>query len=425
MLIQRLAMLSVHTSPLDPLGGEKTGGMNVYVREFAQELGKRGIQVDIYTRRSSESVPEIDTSLGENVRVIHLLAGPKVVLDPSDVYPFVSQFTSSLLAFMMKHSLSYDLVYSHYWLSGWVASKLKEISGLPFIQMFHTLGHMKNRIASIRPGSNFIDTRVNVETQVMRWANQIVAATPAEQAQLLWLYRVDRRKVVVIPPGVNLDRFKPVPMNEAKARLGIPDDNRLLLFVGRIEPLKAVDTILQALNVVRVTYPTLLQNLRFAVIGGDLADIRTGEIGRLGRLRQELGLEDVVQFLGAKDQTMLSDYYAASDAVVMPSDYESFGMVALEAMASGTPVIASEVGGLAYLVQNGKTGFLFPARDAEVLAERMISLLVDPERRNMMGQAAAQLAKEYSWSATVDQLLAVFEDVLHTSAARINHRKLL
>jgi D-inositol-3-phosphate glycosyltransferase len=424
MLIKHLAMLSVHTSPLDPLGGEKTGGMNVYVRELAQELGKRGIHVDIYTRKSSEDTPEIDMSLGENVRVIHLLAGPKVVLDPADVYLHLSQFTSSLIAFTMKHPVTYDLVYSHYWLSGWVASKLKEISGLPFIQMFHTLGHMKNRIASVSPSSSVLDTRVTVETQVMRDADRIVAATPAEQAQLRWLYRVDRRKVVVVPPGVNLDRFQAVPMHEAKLRLGLSEDTNLLLFVGRIEPLKAVDTILQALKYIRSTSPSLLENLRFGIIGGDLNSM-TGELARLESLRRELGLEDIVHFLGAKDQALLPDYYAASLAVVMPSDYESFGMVALEAMASGAPVIATEVGGLAYLVQNGKTGFLVPARDPKALAERVKSLLLDSEGRNRMGQAAVQLAQAYSWSATADRLLDVFQDVLRSSPSSLNHHKIL
>jgi D-inositol-3-phosphate glycosyltransferase len=414
MSIQRIAMLSVHTSPLDPLGGEKTGGMNVYVRELAQELGRRGIQVDIYTRRSSESDPEIDTSMGVNVRVIHVIAGPKLVLDPAAVYPYLSQFTSNMIAFTMKHHVAYDLIYSHYWLSGWVASKLKEISGTPFVQMFHTLGHMKNRIAAIAGDSS--DNRVTVETQIIRWANRIVAATPAEQAQLLWLYRADRRKIVVIPPGVNLDRFQLMPMNEAKAHLGISVDTNLLLFVGRIEPLKAVDTILQALNVIRIETPNSAEKIRFAVIGGNV-ERTTGELGRLLQLRLELGLEDIVQFLGAKDQSLLPAYYAASTAVIMPSDYESFGLVALEAMASGAPVIATEVGGLAYLVRDGETGFLIPARDSKALADRIRILLQEPGKRDVMGHNAARFAQQYTWSAVGDQLLTVFNNLVSISRA--------
>lgn len=408
-------MLSVHTSPLAPLGGKKTGGMNVYVRELARELGQRGILVDVFTRRDSPYTPDVDHALGENVRVIHINAGAPVPVDPMDVYPHLQQFAAGVIAFATKQDgLRYDLVYSHYWLSGWVAHKLNEVWGTPFAQMFHTLGHMKNRIDSSLGGLKLPDTRITVETQIMNWADRLIAATPAERAQLLWLYRADQRKIAIVPPGVDSERFRPVERSQAHEMLGITPDQKLLLFVGRIEPLKAVDTILQAVHLLKQTQPHALENAKLAIIGGNPQDLANNkELARLIDLSEQLGLQEVVEFLGAKDQHLLPAYYAAATAVIMPSDYESFGMVALEAMASGTPVIATEVGGLAYLVRDNETGFLVPVREPAALADRMRIVLTEPETQARLGRSAAQLARQYSWSQIADQLLIVFEDMLN------------
>ncbi|MCA9916014.1 MAG: glycosyltransferase, partial [Anaerolineae bacterium] len=368
-------MLSVHTSPLAPLGGKKTGGMNVYVRELASELGQQGIAVDIFTRRTSPTQPEIDCSLGNRVRVIHVSAGGNQSLGPDELFPHLSEFTAGVIAFATRQNTSYDVTYAHYWLSGWVANKLKEVWGIPFAIMFHTLGHMKNRILPGYTPTITSDLRIGIETQIVQWADTIIAATPAEQAQLLWLYRADRRKITIVPPGVNVNHFQPVSQDIAKKQLGIPQDTQLLLFVGRIEPLKAVDTVLEALAFIRHQSVDLLQNLRFAIIGGDPQDTTDAELSRLKMLSEELHLNCIVSFLGAKDQALLPYYYSAAVAVIMPSDYESFGMVALEAMASGTPVIASQVGGLAFLVRDRQTGFLVPAREPQALAECITTLL--------------------------------------------------
>lgn len=405
MTIKRLAMLSVHTSPLAALGGSKTGGMNVYVRELARELGNQGVLVDIFTRRAAPDTPEVDTSLGKNVRVITVNCGPAAPMNPDTIYPHLQQFTAGVIAFATLQNLRYDFVYSHYWLSGWVAQKLKEVWGTPFAQMFHTLGHMKNRIAG--ETTSLPDMRITGETKIVQSADRLIAATPAEHAQLLWLYRADRRKISIIPPGVDETRFTPIAQKEAKAALGMEARDRLLLFVGRIEPLKAVDTILEAINLLRHQCADLLQHTRFAVIGGTPDN---PELSRLMSLSEQLKLGDVVQFLGAKDHTLLSTYYAAAEAVIMPSDYESFGMVALEAMASGTPVIASEVGGLAFLVRNGQTGFLVPTREPEALAEKICAFLSHPELRVRMGQNAALVARQYAWTTIAQKLLTVFEE---------------
>lgn len=410
MSIQRIALLSVHTSPLAPMGGMKTGGMNVYIRELAQELGKDGYEIDIFTRRSSLAEADVDHSIGPRVRVIYLRAGPATPMHPDEQYAHLSEFTANLMAYATLHNLHYDIVYSHYWLSGWVAAKLKEAWGICFVHMFHTLGHMKKRIRAhefYQP-----DRRILTEAQVLNWADRVIAATPAELAQLRWLYRARRRQLLVIPPGVNLEQFNTV-LSAAEARrcLGLNPDSHVLLFVGRIEPLKAVDTILEALHVLRERQSSLLKRLHFMIVGGDPESRRDLELQRLQDLSRRLGINQIVSFVGAKEQAHLPVYYSAATAVIVPSDYESFGMVALEAMACGTPVIASQVGGLQFLVRDRETGFHVPAREPISLTEAIIALVSDPAKSAAMGATAARAAQEYAWSAIAKRLVEVFEAV--------------
>lgn len=411
MVIKRLALVSVHASPLEPMGGKKTGGMNVYIRNLAQEFDRRGLSVDIFTRYTGSEAVQIDHSLGNNVRVIYIEAGGRRPLNPDDIYPYLSEFVAGIIAFGMEQNIVYDLIYSHYWLSGWVANCLKNAWGIPFVQMFHTLGLMKNRVAT---GSASPLQRIQTEMKIVEWADRVIAATPAEQAQLRWLYRMNRRKISVISPGVDLNQFHPVSTSNARSRLKIPADTAMFLFVGRLEPLKGVDTVLEAFALISRQQPDTFRHMRFIIVGGNPADPMDSEMQRLQAMVDELDLRENIQFVGAKNQTQLLDYYAAAAAVVMPSDYESFGMVALEAMAVGTPVIASNVGGLAYLVKDGITGYLVPTRDAHTLAQRMLKITQEPAPQ--MRNAAAALAQEYAWSVTADELLALFQTV-------INHRK--
>ncbi len=411
MLIKRIALISVHTSPLAPMGGRKTGGMNVYVRELSHELGEQGYLVDIFTRRSSPSEPDVDTAVGSNVRVIYLNAGPPAPLKPDEHDGCLSEFTANLMAFATLHNIRYDIVYSHYWLSGAVAAKLKEAWGIGFVHMFHTLGHMKKRIRV----NEFYqpDKRIMTEAHILQWADRIIAATPAEQAQLRWLYRASRRQIEVIPPGVNTEHFQDsISPAAARQTLGIDPESSMLLFVGRIEPLKAVDTILEALYVLREKSPGLLRKLHFVIVGGDPGSKKDMEMQRLQDMCIKLGIEQFVSFAGAKEQSQLPIYYSAATAVIMPSDYESFGMVALEAMSSGTPVIASQVGGLQFLVRDQETGFHIPAREPISLAECIIALVTDPPKTASMGLSASRIAKEYTWSQIAARLMQVFETVV-------------
>lgn len=413
--ITRIAMLSVHTCPLATLGGKKTGGMNVYVRDLSLEFARRGIAVDIFTRSQDPCQPHINDTLAPNARVIHIPTGPETPLDTTDVYPYLPQFVENVLAYVADNNIKYDIIFSHYWLSGWAAHQLRSEWRIPVAQMFHTLGHMKNRIAQTKPQTRQMrDLRVFTETDIMSWADALIAATPAERAQMLWLYQTDARKIHIVPPGVDVNHFKPMDRAAAKQAVGIAPNEKMFLFVGRIERLKGVDNILKAIALIRQANPDLVDDqVCITIIGGNPNEVPTeeSEMARLQKLRETLVVHDLVTFSGAKNQDWLRNYYNAAEALIMPSDYESFGMVALEAMACGTPVIASEVGGLAYLIRDGQTGFHVPVREPQALADRMTSLLQNTDLRDQMSQAAYQAAQAYHWGQIADQLLAVFANL--------------
>jgi D-inositol-3-phosphate glycosyltransferase len=412
-MMQRVAMLSVHTCPLATLGGKETGGMNVYVRDLSRELGRRGLAVDCFTRSQNPDIPRISHRLGPHGRVIHLPAGPEEPYDKNRVVDHLPQFADGILDFARREGLRYDVIHSHYWLSGLAASRLRRTWGTPIVQMFHTLGQMKNSVAN-GPEEWEPEQRIEGEAEVMALADRLVAATPLERAQMVWLYGAEAAKIAIVPCGVDLGLFRPIPPEEAKQTLGLPLSRRIILFVGRIEPLKGIDTLLRAMASVVPELPDWQENLSVVIIGGAPgvgADKVSAELARLERLRAELGIEELVTFQGAKDQDTLVYYYSAAEMLVMPSHYESFGMVALEAMACGTPVVASKVGGLAFSVQDGQTGFLVPDRDAEALAAKIRLLLRNDELRRQLGRQAAHWAGRYGWPAVANEIIDLYEAV--------------
>jgi D-inositol-3-phosphate glycosyltransferase len=411
--VRRIAMLSVHACPLALMGGKKTGGMNVYVRDFCRALGEAGIAVDVYTRSQDDCQPMIKRELGPGGRVIHIAAGPERPIPVADIPPHLDEFADHVIAFAAAEGIKYDLIHSHYWLSGLVAEKLRHAWGpLPIIHMFHTLGHMKNLIAT-DDSERAPQARLEGEARVVQIADRLIAATPAEKSQLLQHLHADAAKIAIVPPGVELSRFHPIDRAEAKARLGLPCGDHTVLFAGRIEPLKGIDTLLRAMSILQARHPQAMAKTTVAIIGGDpWADTLDAEMARLQELRTELGIHDLVTFLGAKDQDVLPSYYAVADMVVMPSHYESFGMVALEAMAMGTPVIASEVGGLAHLIQHSINGFHVPSRDPEALAVRILQLLNDPRLRQQLGHNAWEYAQQYAWEKIVQCMLNVYAGAL-------------
>ena len=413
--IKHVAVLSVHTCPLAMLGGKKTGGMNVYVRDFCRELGRRGVQVDVFTRSQDNCIPKVVHDMGDNARVIHIPAGPEHPLPVPEVANYLDEFVEGVWEFALVEGIEYDLIHSHYWLSGLVAEGLRNRWNrpIPIMQMFHTLGHMKNKIAR-DDFTRAPQSRIDGETRVIREiADSLIAATPAEEEQLITLYGADPAKISIMPPGVDLNRFSHIDICDAKKVVSLECCNKNILFAGRIEPLKGIDTLLRAMGLLRDREPTVLNDVCVTIVGGDpKEDTLDTEMGRLQQLCRELDLVDLVTFVGSKDQMMLPNYYAASEMVVMPSHYESFGLVALEAMAMGTPVIASEVGGLAHLVKDGVTGFHIPSRDAVALADRIHELLSDQPRRDQMATCAAEYARAYAWPCIVDQAMTIYEALI-------------
>jgi D-inositol-3-phosphate glycosyltransferase len=409
----RIAMISYHTCPLATLGGKDTGGMNVYVRELSRQLGRMGIGVDVFTRSQDEHVPHVVHDLGFGNRVFHVPAGPELPVPKKELAEYIPEFVEHSLELAAQRSSGYDLIHSHYWMSGIVGRDLKKAWGVPMIQMFHTLGLMKNRIAG--EGEYEGDYRIKGELEVLRHADKIVVATQAELAQLQWLYEVRTDNMVVIPPGVNTGRFYPISQGDAREYIALGCGMKMLLFVGRIEPLKGVDILLKALAILQERGVMKKLEICLAVIGGDASvseEEMSLEMSRLMDLRQEFNLVEVVTFLGKRSQETLPYYYSAADVVVMPSHYESFGIVALEAMACGTPVVASQVGGLAYLIRDGETGYHVRGNDPEELANRLDELLSDGQLHTEMSHNAANYAKEFSWAVIAERIEDVYDELV-------------
>jgi D-inositol-3-phosphate glycosyltransferase len=415
----RIAMLSYHTCPLATLGGKDTGGMNVYVREITRQLGAMGIHVDVFTRSQDEHVPHVLHDLGYGNRVVHIPAGPEYPLPKKELTAYLPQFVEGIQEISTSKNLVYDLIHSHYWMSGIAAIQLKKTWHIPFLHMYHTLGVMKNRVAQ-SPQQVEGDYRIEGERQVLEAADKIIAATQAEYAQLLWLYQADVNKILIIPPGVDIGRFYPIQSDEAKEYIGVPPCGRMVLFVGRIEPLKGLDVLIEAIGLMHQKADFKEKPFCLVIIGGDSDETRIHddnlEQARIKQLAEEHGLSNLVTFLGKKSQDSLPYYYSAAEAVVVPSQYESFGMVALEAMACGTPVVASQIGGLAYLVQDGVTGFTVPVDDPHELAQKLESILLDPDLHQRLGMQAVKVAQAYAWEKIAQKLLVVYDELLANSA---------
>lgn len=405
-----IAMLSYHTCPLATLGGKDTGGMNVYVRDLTRCLGQMGIHVDVFTRSQDEHVPHVLHDLGFGNRVVHVPAGPEVPMAKRELADTIPQFVDGVRQFADEKGMHYDLIHSHYWMSGLAAASLSDLwVGAPILHMFHTLGAMKNRIArsdSEREGAY----RIEGEKRVIQRATRLIVATEAEKAQLQWLYKADLHKMTIIPPGVDVSHFYPIPQDEARQFIGLEAHQRMVLFVGRIEPLKGVDTLLRAMSCLK--FQNVGRPVYLAIIGGEPdadPDEMTAEMARLQQLCDDLAMGQTVIFLGKRAQDTLPYYYSAAEVLVMPSFYESFGMVALEAMACGTPVIASQVGGLAFLVRDGETGFHVPEGDPSALCDKLTLLLSDRGLRERMGNCAAEYAQGYNWEKIAAQIVGVYE----------------
>ena len=409
----RVAVLSVHTCPLAAPGGKETGGMNVYVRETARELSRMGAHVDVFTRSQNPAIPRV-VDMGHGARVIHLAAGPEAPMPREEIHRHLDQFVAGVEAFRWDEALDYDLIHAHYWLSGVAGIRLREAWGVPVVQMFHTLGRLKNSVART-PAEVEPELRISEESRLVDTADRVVAANVVERAHLVWYYGASAERVAVIPCGVDTDLFQPMARTTAKDLLELGPEP-LLLYVGRLQPIKGLETLLQAMA-------RLDGSTRLLIIGGDQDEPDNGHAAHLRECVAALGLARRVRFLGTQPQRRLRLFYAAAEATVMPSSYESFGMVALEAMACGCPVVASRVGGLTTTIRDGVTGHLVPEGDPAALAGRLNGLLRDRQERDRLGAEATRWAAEHRWPCVAEAVCRLYSElrpvaVQHLTQAR-------
>jgi D-inositol-3-phosphate glycosyltransferase len=401
----------MHTSPTASLGQNGNGGLNVYVREICTAFSERGIATDVFTRRQSPEDPAIE-SLAPLSRVIYLPVGRS--LDKYSLYNDVPAFAAGIRSFAESERIQYDLLYSHYWLSGEVACLLRPDTGVGWAHIAHTLGLVKNR--TLASGARAEPAlRIRIEGEVAQQADLLIASTTDEAEDLVRSYKADPERVYVVAPGIDLNTFQPLDRGEARRKIGY-DSGPLLLFVGRLERLKGVDIAIKALALLR---DRAHEDLRLIVLGEDVRDGEESEKERLKAVASSLGVRDRVDFLGSVAHHELPYFYAAADALVMPSYSESFGLVALEAQACGRPVVASGVSGLRSVVRDEVSGYLIDDHDPAIYADRIGRLLADPELAQQMGRRGRLLAQRFSWTRTADRLEELFENVIESGQARV------
>nr|WP_240003389.1 D-inositol-3-phosphate glycosyltransferase [Streptomyces cinnamoneus] len=404
---RRVAMLSVHTSPLHQPGTGDAGGMNVYIVELAKRLASINIEVEIFTRATTGTLPPT-VELAPGVLVRHIDAGPYEGLAKEELPAQLCAFTHGVMQAWAGHRPGhYDLVHSHYWLSGHVGWLAAQRWGVPLVHAMHTMAKVKN--AALAEGDTPEPAaRVIGETQIVRAADRLIANTDGEAQELVHHYEADPEKVAVVHPGVNLDRFRPADGRAAaRERLGLPPGALVPLFAGRIQPLKAPDVLLRAVAVLLDRQPELRSRIVVPVVGGPSGSGLAKPEG-LQKLAARLGVADVVRFRPPVGQERLADWYRAASVLVMPSHSESFGLVAAEAQACGTPVVAAAVGGLPVAVRDGVSGFLIDGHDPADYATALGRFANEPGLADTMGAAAARHAQSFGWGAAAAATAEVY-----------------
>jgi D-inositol-3-phosphate glycosyltransferase len=400
--MRRLAVLSLHTSPLAQPGAGDSGGMNVYVRELVSALAQAGVRSDVYTRRWADHLPDV-VEVEPGFRVVHVTAGPTDL--PKEALPeIVDRFTDGVLEHLVTDDdlLGVDALHANYWLSGVAGHRLKHELDLPLVSTFHTLARVKATTGDREP-----QRRIDAEAEVIGCSDAILANSPAEAHQLERLYGADPSRIEIVPPGVIHAFFSPGFREGARAAVPqiLAGDGPVLLFVGRIQPLKGLDVAVRALA--ELDDPTAV----LVVVGGASGAGGRGEVERVEKLAASLGVSERVRFTAPQPHHMLSTFYRAADVVLVPSRSESFGLVALEAAACGTPVVAAAVGGLRTLVDHGQTGFLVEGRDPTVYAAYADQILSNPALAAMVSAQAAHRARAYTWSTAAGRLRRIYGDL--------------
>ena len=403
----KIAIISAHSCPVGDLGTKDTGGMSVYIRELARELGKKGHSVDIYTRVHDPADPRME-DLAEGARLIHLKAGKEAKIQKMDVYFALPEFTFNLEKFWKDSNLEYDLIFCHYWMSALVGKYLWETHRIPYITMYHTLGAVKNAIGI---GEGEPELRINSERETVQDCQRIIVATEKEKDDLIHYYSANPDKVGVVPCGVNMELFRPIDKAEARQHLGLGNEI-VLLFVGRIDPLKGIDNLMKTLPLLKNQ-----SNYKLVVVGGD--DNCRPELEGLKQLASSLNISESVDFRGLIKQEQLPYYYSAADICVVPSYYESFGLVPLEALSCGTPVVSTDVGDLKNIIKQGETGCIVADNSPEKLSDAIISILnkttLDTDD-NMIIRASVS---KWAWANIAEKVIAEMQTALDTQLASI------
>jgi D-inositol-3-phosphate glycosyltransferase len=396
----KIAMLAAHSCPVGELGAKDTGGMSVYIREVGRELSKQGHIVDVYTRVHDPNDPIVD-DLGEGARLIHVKAGQEAKINKLEVYSYLPEFTRNLEVFRYNSGLSYDVVFSHYWLSGLVGQALKERWRAPHAIMFHTLGAVKNAIGI---GEADPTLRIEAEKRLIDSCQCVIAPTEKGREELVEYYGADPEKINIVPCGVNTELFRPVEQSAARQRLGLKDE-KIIIFVGRLDPLKGIERLVEALQ-----FLSRFSDLKLLVIGGDQSS--RGEVEKLQQIAKDLGIEDKVSFPGTVIQSELRYYYSAADVCVVPSYYESFGLVALEALACGTPVVANDVGNAKNIILPGNTGYVVNGNSPEMLAEGIGKILKRPPRDTETSHNIRESVRRFGWKDIASEIADAFNSMV-------------
>ncbi|MEM8830384.1 MAG: glycosyltransferase family 1 protein [Cyanobacteria bacterium P01_G01_bin.19] len=395
----KIALISVHGDPAIDIGQEEAGGQNVYVKEVGEALARLGWQVDMFTRRSSAKQSEI-VQHSSNCRTIRLTAGPQKFIPRQKIFNYLPEFLREFLDFQAKQQTIYPIVHTNYWLSAWVGMELKKVQTIQHLHTYHSLGAVKYSAINAIP--LIARTRLRVERQCLETADAIIATSPQEQEHMRSLVS-KKGNIMVIPCGTNIDCFGSIDKAEGREKIGIKPEEKLVMYVGRFDKRKGIETLVRAIAKPGVRRH---ENLKLAIVGGYTPGEKDGiEKERISDIVKELGIEDITVFPGKVRHEDLAYYYAAADICVVPSHYEPFGLVAIEAMASRTPVVASRVGGLKFSVADNKTGLLVTPQDEDGFARAIDSILDNPEWQEQLGKnARKRVESKFSWDGVASQL---------------------
>lgn len=417
MPVRRVAMISFHTCPLASQEGKEMGGMNVYVLELSKELSRQGIAVDVFTRSQDDNIAHL-VQVDPNFRVIHVPAGPESPVPKKQLIQHLPEFVENSLKFIAEQGIEYDVMHCHYYLSGLAGLEMvKRLSNgngpLPILMSFHTLALMKNLVARDELEREEKE-RIDAEFQLVQEVQKIIAPSESDQQYLQFLYQAGVERVEVVPPGVDIAHFKPIDKRLAKAELGIDPNERIILFCGRIEPLKGIDMLLYALKIMIEKNPNL--NVCLWIIGGDISQQPSQwsrELQKLEKLRHLLKLTPVVHFAGQQTQEVLPYYYNSAEMVVMPSHYESFGMAAAEAMACGVPIITTNVTGISSLIDAKHALLLTSVNNPLLLASQMEALLTDQEQHDLISRDVYETVQDLNWQTITQQIIDLYQAELN------------